>query len=160
MTTANGPVEPMLSHLRSWADLLDSRFRIPGTDVRLGIDPILSLLPGVGDLASPVFAVVLMVQGVRQRVPKVILGRMMINALGDAVIGAVPVAGLVGDIFWRANLRNLDLLERYARPGATPSPFDQLVVWGLVALFGIAAYLQFVLAVWMMASFLRVIGVL
>lgn len=126
--------------LRWWADLLDSRFRVPGTRIRFGIDPLLSLLPGLGDLTSPVFAVVLIVQGLRQRVPRVVLLRMMFNALLDALIGAVPVLGNVGDVFWRANASNLALLERHARPGAiAPSPGDYAFVTAV--LFGCAMLL-------------------
>ena len=66
-----------LSWLRWWATLLDSRFRIPGTSIRFGIDPILSLIPGLGELASPAFAVALILQGLRQRVPRVVIVRMI-----------------------------------------------------------------------------------
>src|SRR5262245_22537374 len=126
-----------IRRLRWFADLLDSRFRIPGTQIRFGIDPILSLVPGLGDLSSPIFAVVLMAQGLRQRVPKVVLTRMLLNALVDALIGAVPIAGNIGDIFWRANLRNLELLERHAHPGQPPARGDYLLVFGVAAVFGL-----------------------
>src|SRR5215213_3040822 len=116
----------MLQWLRAWADLLDSRFRIPGTQIRFGIDPVLSLIPGLGDLASPIYTVLLLVQGVKVRVPRVIMARMVFNALIDALIGIVPVAGSVGDIFWRANVRNLSLLERHARPGRPPERGDYI----------------------------------
>ena len=129
-----------MTTLRWWAELLDSRFRVPGTRIRFGIDPLLSLLPGIGDLASPVFAVALIVQGLRQRVPRVILLKMMFSALLDALIGAVPVLGNVGDVFWRANTSNLALLERHARPGAVrPSTGDYVFVTAV--LFGCAMLL-------------------
>jgi len=63
------PATSTVTLLRWWADLLDSRFVIPGLGIRFGLDPILSLIPGLGDLASPVFALVLIVQGLRQGVP-------------------------------------------------------------------------------------------
>ena len=71
----------LLPWLRAWAELLDSRFRIPGTNIRFGIDPILSLVPGIGELASPVFTALLIAQGIAQGVPKVVLARMVGNAL-------------------------------------------------------------------------------
>jgi hypothetical protein len=147
----------VLSWLRTWAELLDSRFRIPGTDVRFGIDPILSLVPGLGDLASPIFAVLLIVQGVRQRVPRVVLARMAGNALIDALIGAIPVAGTIGDIFWRANTMNLALLERHARPGAPPSRGDYLFVFGIAAAFGLLLAIPFLLAIWLTWLVIRLI---
>jgi hypothetical protein len=139
----------LLDWLRWWAALLDSRFRIPGTNIRFGLDPVLSLVPGLGDLASPLFTVALLVQGLQQRVPAVVLARMIANALLDAFIGAVPVAGSVADIFWRANVRNLALLERHARPGQPPSRSDYLVVFGLAAIFGALVLVPVVLAIWM-----------
>jgi Domain of unknown function (DUF4112) len=144
-----------LAWLRRWADLLDSRFRVPGTDIRFGIDPLLSLIPGLGDLASPVFTVVLIVQGLQQRVPKVVMVRMVINALLDALIGAVPVLGNVGDVFWRANTLNLALLERHARPGRPPSRADYAFVFGLAAVFGVLVLAPFVMAIWLAGVFWR-----
>ena len=136
----------MLPLLRRWADLLDNRFVIPGTTVRFGIDPILSLIPGIGELASPAFAVVLLVQGVQQRVPRAVLVRMVANALIDAAIGAVPIAGAVGDIFWRANTRNLALLERHARPGVPPAPGDVAFLWIVAGVLGLLVAIPLVAA--------------
>jgi hypothetical protein len=138
-----------LPWFRAWARLLDSRFRIPGTNIRFGIDPILALIPGIGELASPVFAVALIAQGLYQGVPKVILLRMVLNALVDAIISAVPVAGAIGDIFWRANLRNLDLLERHARPGIVPSRADYVFVAVVAAVFGLVVLVPVVFAIWL-----------
>jgi hypothetical protein len=134
--------------LRQVADLLDSRFRVPGTQIRFGLDPVFSLIPGLGDLVSPAFAVALLVQGIYQGVPKVILLRMLLNGLIDAVLGVIPIAGTVGDIFFRANVRNLALLERYARPGVQPSPGDYAFVLGAAAVFGMVVLIPVVLAVW------------
>jgi ABC-type antimicrobial peptide transport system permease subunit len=138
----------LLDWLRWWATLLDSRFRVPGTNVRFGLDPLLSLIPGLGDLASPAYTVALLVQGLQQRVPRIVLARMVLNALLDALIGVVPIAGTVADVFWRANVRNLALLERYARPGRPPERADYLFVFGIAALFGVAALVPVVLGMW------------
>jgi ABC-type antimicrobial peptide transport system permease subunit len=145
----------VLSWLRWWADLLDTRFRVPGTNVRFGVDPILSLIPGLGDLASPAFTLLLLVQGLRQRVPKVVIARMILNALVDALIGIVPIAGTVGDVFWRANTANLALVERHARPGRAPSRGDYLFVFGAAAVFGLLALVPFLLGIWIAAMIWR-----
>jgi hypothetical protein len=147
----------MLIWLRRWADLLDSRFRIPGTRIRFGLDPILSLIPGVGELASPVFAVLLIATGVRNGVPKVVLARMVINALLDALIGAIPVAGTIGDIFWRANTANLALLERHAAPGRRPTRGDYAFVWGAAAMLGILVAATVFAGVWLAAWIWRAV---
>lgn len=145
----------VMDWLRWWADLLDSRFEIPGTRIRFGIDPILSLIPGIGDLSSPVFAVALLVQGVRQRVPRVILLRMLGNALLDALIGAVPIAGTVGDIFWRANTRNMAMLDRYARPGPRPTRGDYVFVWTMALIFGLLVAIPLALGIYLAALLWR-----
>ena len=141
-----------LSWLRWWATLLDSRFRIPGTSIRFGIDPILSLIPGLGELASPAFAVALILQGLRQRVPRVVIVRMIGNALIDACLGAIPIAGTVGDIFWRANTRNLALLEHYARPGRAPSRRDYVFVAAALIVFAAVLLVPVILAVWLFVA--------
>ena len=141
-----------LASLRRLAELLDNRFVIPGTNIRFGLDPILSLVPGLGDLVSPAFAVLLLVQGLQQRVPKVVIARMLANAFIDALIGAIPVAGNIGDIFWRANARNLDLLARHARPGAAPSKSDYVAASLLAAAFGIVVFIPVTIAIWLAAS--------
>jgi Domain of unknown function (DUF4112) len=119
--------DPMPAHasrlalLRRWAVLLDSAFAIPGIPVRFGFDALLGLLPAIGDLATPAFTVLLLASGVRMRVPVVVLARMVMNAGIDALVGLVPIAGDLVDVGWKANLRNLELLERHAVPGTPAS---------------------------------------
>lgn len=137
-----------LPFLQSWADLLDTKFRIPGTDIRFGLDPLLSLIPGLGDLASPVFTVALLLQGMRQRIPPAVVARMVGNTLVDVILGAIPIAGNVADIFWRANVKNLALLERHATPGVAPTRSDELVAVALVGVLLIGVLLQILVVVW------------
>lgn len=145
----------MNPNLRAWANLLDKAFRVPGTNVRFGLDPILGLIPGLGDLASPVFAALLMMEGARLGVPKIILARMAINALLDALVGAIPFVGVVGDVFLRANTRNLALLERYAVPGTPPEKRDYWFVWTILVVFVLVLIGVVAFALWF---FLRVIA--
>jgi hypothetical protein len=137
------------SWLRRWARLLDSRFRIPGTNIRFGLDPILSLVPGLGDLASPVFTAALLAQVFRQRLPRVVVMRMLLNALIDAAIGAVPIAGQLGDIFFRANVRNLALLERHADPTRPPERGDYVFVMAVLVAFGFVVAIPVIVAIWL-----------
>ena len=123
-----------LALLRRWAVLLDSAFVIPGLGVRFGLDAVLGLVPGIGDLTTPVFTVLLLGTGLRMRVPAVVLARMAMNAGFDALIGLVPVAGDLADVGWKANLRNVELLERHAVPGTPARRGDVWFVAGGVAL--------------------------
>lgn len=139
----------LLPWLRRWADLLDNRFVVPGTNIRFGLDPLLSLVPGLGDLASPAFTVVLLVYGLSVRLPRIVMVRMMLNAFVDAVVGVVPIVGTVGDVFFRANEMNLALLERHAQPGTQPTSGDYAFVFGLAAVFGVLVIVPMALALWM-----------
>ena len=117
-----------LDALRRWAVLLDSAFRVPGTSIRFGLDAIVGLIPGIGDISTPVFAALLLLQAVRMRLPLVVQARMVLNAAIDMLIGLVPILGDLVDIGWKANLRNLALLERHARPGVPPARGDYMFV--------------------------------
>jgi hypothetical protein len=147
------PANPVaLEALRRWAVLLDSRFRVPGTGIRFGLDAIIGLIPGIGDMSTPVFAALLLVQAVRMRVPVVIQARMVFNAGLDMLLGLVPILGDLADVGWKANLRNLALLERHARPGARPSRGDYLVVAVCVALLTLIAITPIVLLAWLLST--------
>ena len=123
------PPDPRgLEALRRWARLFDSAFRIPGTHITFGLDPILGLIPGLGDVASPVLSLFFIWHGLRLRVPKVVLARMVLNVLIDAGVGAIPVIGDLFDFGWKANAWNLALLERHATPGGEPTSGDYLFV--------------------------------
>ena len=148
------PVPSRLAQLRRWAVLLDSAFKVPGLPVRFGLDAIVGLVPGVGELTTPAFTMLLVFTGLRMRVPLVVLARMVLNTGVDALIGLVPVVGDLTDIGWKANLRNLDLLERHAVPGTPVTRGDKRFVAvgiGLLVLVALLAIIPIVLAVWAVA---------
>lgn len=140
-----------LDALRRWAVLLDSAFRIPGTGIRFGLDAIVGLIPGLGDISTPAFAALLLIQAVRMRLPVVVQARMVLNAAFDMLVGLVPVLGDLVDIGWKANLRNLALLERHARPGVPPARGDYLVVWIWLAVLALIAITPVVLIIWLLS---------
>ncbi|MFT8244945.1 DUF4112 domain-containing protein [Roseomonas sp. BN140053] len=106
------------ARLETIARLLDSRWRIPGLGVRFGADAILSLLPGLGPVVSTALSAYLIWEARRLGVSTGTLLRMVGNVGLDAVISAVPVAGSVADVFFRANLRNMALLRRHLERSA------------------------------------------
>ena len=147
------PREVTLDALRRWAVLLDSYFRIPGTPIRFGLDAILGIVPGLGDLSTPVFAGLLLLQAVRMRLPLVVQARMVLNAGIDMLIGLVPLLGDLVDVAWKANLRNLDLLERHARPGIPPSRSDYVFVGICLGLLALIAILPVLVLGWLLSRF-------
>jgi Domain of unknown function (DUF4112) len=94
--------------------LLDELVRIPGTNVKAGLDPLIGLIPVVGDIAAAVPGGWLIVEAWRFGIPHVVVGRMVVNWTVDLGIGAIPLIGDVYDLFFRSNRRNLDLFRRYA----------------------------------------------
>jgi len=129
--------------LRRWSRLMDSAYRVPGTSIRFGWDPIVGLVPGVGDVATASFAVTILYHAYLLGVPRVVLLRMVLNTLIDLAAGLVPFAGDVADIAWKSNSLNLALLERHERPGAKPTSGDWAIV--LLAVIVIGGVLALVL---------------
>ena len=153
MTARTRPAAETLDALRRWAVLLDSVFRVPGTRIRFGLDAIIGLIPGLGDISTPAFAGLILLQGVRMRLPIVVQARMVLNAGIDMLLGLVPILGDLVDVAWKANLRNLALLERHARPGVPPARADYLFVLVCLALLALIALTPIIALVWLLSSF-------
>ena len=102
-----------LGRARSLARLLDKSFRIPGTSFKFGLDPILGLLPVGGDVLAALASGYIVLVGWRLGAPREILTRMTLNVVLDLVAGSVPVIGDAFDAFWKANTRNVRLLEEW-----------------------------------------------
>ncbi|HXL23439.1 MAG TPA: DUF4112 domain-containing protein [Candidatus Dormibacteraeota bacterium] len=99
-------------HLDYVAALLDDMFRIPGTHIRFGLDALIGWIPGIGDAMAGIASFFIIFASWRRGVPKVTLVRMMANVLLETALGAIPVAGDVFHVFWKANRRNYKLLIR------------------------------------------------
>ena len=99
---------------RFLAELLDQRFRIPGTSIRIGLDPIIGLIPGIGDTFANLAGSAILFIGAKANLPKVVLLRMALNIAINTLIGAIPFFGDLFSIWFRSNVRNVQLLERYA----------------------------------------------
>ncbi|HYG70543.1 MAG TPA: DUF4112 domain-containing protein [Anaeromyxobacteraceae bacterium] len=112
--------DPRLRGVRVVAALLDDAVEIPGTGWRVGLDPVIGLVPGVGDLVTAIASTWMLVTAWRLGAPASVLTRIVLNLGVDAVIGAIPFAGDVFDFGWKANRRNLRLLEGWLeRPRET-----------------------------------------
>jgi Domain of unknown function (DUF4112) len=101
------------ARLDSLARFLDSAIRVPGTNVRFGADAPLNLIPGIGSLTSKGMSAYLIWEAHRLVAPMTTLLRMAGNVGVDFVISAIPMAGWVGDVFFRSNLRNMALLRKH-----------------------------------------------
>jgi hypothetical protein len=109
----DNPQSPPLENFQRMARLLDSRFEIPGTKIRFGLDPLLSLIPLFGDLITLLVSAALIYQVSTRGASRNVVIKMMLNAGLDTLIGAIPLVGTVFDIFYRSNERNLRLLKEH-----------------------------------------------
>ncbi len=98
--------------LQRLARLLDSEFQLPGTRWRFGLDPLIGLVPGLGDAASAIVSLWLVAEAGRLGAPSESLLKMLLNVLIDSVAGSIPLLGDAFDAGYKANLRNVALLER------------------------------------------------
>ncbi len=105
---------------RRLAELLDREFRIPGTAIRFGIDPLLGLVPGLGDLAGAAFAVYGIILTRRMGAPRSLQLRMAGNILLDTLGGSIPLLGDLFDIAFKAHIRNARLFERWLEKSSGP----------------------------------------
>jgi hypothetical protein len=116
--------QQLLKILAAW---LDNVFIVPGTNLRFGLDPIIGLIPVVGDLATTVISLYIIAAAAQMQVPKSTLARMGLNIVIDSVVGAIPFVGNIFDFAWKSNALNVQLLERHAN--ATPSEQKKQSLW-------------------------------
>jgi hypothetical protein len=114
------------------ARLLDDFIRIPFLNVRVGLDPILGLVPWVGDTLTALFSLYLIGSAVQYRAPKVIVMRMAMNVAFDFLLGIIPFVGDASDFFIKSNRWNMNLLRRYAQERGRPSLSDYLFVTAVI----------------------------
>jgi hypothetical protein len=149
------PIEPAASPARTpqWAErlvrLLDDGLNLPGTRIGIGLDALLGFFfPTLGDAATGLGSLALLVLAFQMRVPKVVVLRLVFNIGVDVLVGCIPIVGDAFDLFWRSNRRNLELLQRYQHdPSRRPDLADYAIVSLGFALVFAAVVLPLVLGV-------------
>lgn len=126
------------------ADWLDQRFTIPGTSIRIGLDSILGLIPGIGDMIANLAGSAIILIAAQYRLPKIILLRMGLNVALNAIIGAIPVFGDIFSIWFRSNVKNAQLLERYVSVETRSSTFGNWI-FVIAVIIGIILLLTVIL---------------
>lgn len=147
--------EAVREHVRRLAWLLDNAFVIPGTRIRVGIDPLLGLIPVLGDIISMLIGGYIIFLAAGLGVSRVVLARMWLNIAVDTVIGSIPLAGDVLDAAWKANQMNADLLDRALNdPKGTARRSAWYLAGLIVLLIGLTAAVVFLL-VWLIGLLVR-----
>ncbi|MFB2919400.1 MULTISPECIES: DUF4112 domain-containing protein [Aerosakkonema] len=134
-----------LQRLRQISHVLDNAIAVPGTKYRVGLDPILGLLPGGGDTLTAFFSAYIVWEAARMGLPRESLVRMVMNILFDTVVGAVPIIGDFLDVTWKANVKNLQLLETHlASPIASKKVDRVFLIFLTIGLLLFVAALTYV----------------
>jgi len=141
--------------MEALAWLLDNSIPIPGTGRRIGLDAVIGLVPGLGDVVSGGLGIIVVARAVQLGLPGVVIARMLVNVALDFVVGSIPLIGDAFDLWFKANARNVGLVRRYAlAPGSSTAP-----QWGFFGAILLALILLAVATVWLVAELLgTVIG--
>lgn len=124
-----------LRHMDSLARLMDAQFRIPGTNFRFGLDAIIGLIPGIGDLSTFAISGYIIMIMAKNGASGFVLGRMVLNVVIDALVGMIPVIGDIADFGLKANMRNMRLMNQYYEQGRHLGGAWKIIVPVLLILF-------------------------
>lgn len=131
--------------LRRLAWLLDSSIGLPGTRFRIGLDGLIGLIPGIGDAIGALLSSYILAEAARLNAPKTVILHMGFNVLVDTLLGIIPVLGDFFDMAWKANQRNIKLLDAYAENPRGVTTSSRLIVWAVALVLGVVIILIAVL---------------
>lgn len=147
------PRDDEREHLLVIADILakvmDTTIRIPGTSWYIGLDPLLGLIPGIGDALANFIGTIILGLGTRLRVPRIVLARMSLNLLINGAVGAVPIVGDIFSVWFRSHARNAALLREAAMKPDRETHVDWLYVIGLTGGTVVLLLLMIAFMVWL-----------
>jgi hypothetical protein len=146
------PANTSLRNLERLAKLMDSQFKIPGTDIRFGLDALIGLIPGVGDFSGLIISSLMLSTLARNGASGFVLARMTLNVVIDALVGSIPVLGDIFDVGFRANERNMKLMrEHYVEGRHKGSALKVIIplVLLLAIILALIAWLSYRLVTWL-----------
>lgn len=128
---------PHLERLRTLSRTMDDLVRIPGTGIRVGLDPVLGLLPGAGDLIGAGVSLYALLVAGQVGAPLAVILRMAGNILLDTIVGGIPLLGDLFDVGWKSNRRNVRLLEKYLEAPSSTRRSSLLLVGGVMLVLAV-----------------------
>jgi hypothetical protein len=146
--------EALLATAELLAKILDTTVRIPGTRIYLGLDPLLGLIPGIGDMLANLIGTVILILAARLQVPRIVIARMSLNLLINGTIGTIPIFGDLFSVWFRSHARNAVLLREAATKPDRSNHRDWLYVAGIIGgtvvllLLAITAVMWIVVKIW------------
>lgn len=156
------PRDEAREHLLAIADIIakvmDTTIRIPGTSWYIGLDPLLGLIPGIGDALANLIGTIILGLGTRLQLPRIVLARMSLNLLINGTVGAIPIVGDLFSVWFRSHARNAALLREAAMQRDRETHTDWFYVGGIIGgtvpllLLAIAVIIWLIYKLWTMVS--------
>ena len=148
----NGERQTLVATAELLANILDTTVTIPGTSLSLGLDPLLGLIPGIGDALANLMGTAILGLAVRLQVPRIVLLRMSLNLLINGAVGAIPIIGDLFSVWFRSHARNAGLLRQAAMQPLRRTSYDWWYVIGIVGGTVALLLLAITLVVWLVIS--------
>lgn len=127
---------------------MDTMFKVPGTNVRFGLDPIVGLVPGLGNAVGAMVSSLVLFQSARSGIPRIVLVRMALNVLINTGAGAVPIIGDLFSVWWKSNDRNYRLYQKHLPATSVSTRSDWLFVVILISLILLGLLAVLTLLIW------------
>lgn len=134
-TTRHTQLAKAGEQLNRLAWMLDDMFRIPGLNWRFGLDALIGLIPGVGDVVSACLSLLILFRAFQFKLPRIVMARMMLNSLLDVGIGSIPFVGDIFDFVWKSNDMNMKLFRQYAEQPERSTTHHWIFIGVLIFLF-------------------------
>jgi hypothetical protein len=142
-------LEPLLRWL---ALIMDNLLRVPGTQFRFGLDPLMGLLPGLGDTGSAIISAMALIAAARRGLPKILLARMSLNILINEAIGIIPIVGDAFSFWFKSNARNYELLKRHTGGIRRSTKGDWIFVALVLAVLFVILVVSLAVSLWLLAQ--------
>jgi hypothetical protein len=147
-------VEPLFRWI---AMLMDNLIRVPGTKFRFGIDPLIGLIPGLGDTGSAMVSALALIQAARHGLPKIVLARMSVNILLNELIGIVPVVGDAFSFWFKSNARNHELVKQHVAGRRRATRGDWIFVVGVLVLLAVVVCVGIAVSFWVLQQLFHLV---
>lgn len=156
------PRDEAREHLIAIADILakalDTTIRIPGTSWFIGLDPLLGLIPGIGDVLANLIGTIILGLATRLRLPRIVLARMSLNLLINGMVGAVPILGDLFSVWFRSHTRNAVLLREAAMKPDRETHADWFYVVGIIGATAALLIATIAFVVWLVIKFWKAVA--
>ena len=138
-------IEERMGRLRLLSQRLDDSITIPGTKYKIGVDPIIGLIPGGGDVFGAILSIYIMYSGIKIGVPRATVNKMFKNILLEFIVGCIPVVGDLFDIVWKSNQRNVKLIEESIAPEEDNKFIGYITILTLISIMATIGIIAFFL---------------